>query len=97
MMTYRVTLGANLQDLFVQPDRESAERRSKTVIGVAKHDDRLDSAVQLPWDIICGGVHNPRSLRVADQGKGLAGAGCSLGLEAVHNILGALIGARDDL
>lgn len=96
-ITYRVTRGAHLLHLPVQSDGEAAQDISETVIRVPKHDDRLDSAVQVDGDIVRGSVHNTRALRVANQSELLIRASNGLELEAVHDIDLTLQRARDDV
>ena len=96
-ITYRVTRGAHLLHLPVQPDGEPAQDISETVIRVPKHDDRLDSTVQGDGDIARGRMHDARTLGVADQSELLIRARNGLVHEAVHDIGGTLQRAGDDV
>jgi len=97
MESYRVARRANLLHLRVEPDREPAQKVSETVIAVAKHHQRLDARVQGDGDIFRGGMHDAGALGVANQRKGLLRASSGLRLEAVHDVLGALTSAGDDV
>ena len=67
------------------------------MIAVTKHDERLDPAVQKPREIVRSGMHDRRSLGVADQGKLLVRAKNSLRLDAVDDITSTLADAPDDI
>ncbi len=67
------------------------------MVRVAKHDDRLDPAVEQDGDVIRRRVHDARALGVANQGKLLVRASNGLGLEAAHNVNGAHEGSADDV
>jgi len=97
MESYRVARRANLLHLRVEPDREPAQKVSETVVSVAKHHQRLDARVQGDGDIFRGGMHDSGTLGVANQRKGLLWASSGLRLEAIHDVLGALASAGDDV
>ncbi len=67
------------------------------MIRVPKHDDRLDATIQVDGNILRGGMHDTRTLGVADQRELLIRASNSLELEAVHDIDGALQRAGNDV
>ena len=67
------------------------------MIRVTKHDDRLDATVQVDGNILRSGMHDTRTLGVADQSELLIRASNSLELEAVHDINRALQRSSDDV
>lgn len=95
-ITYRVTIGADLHNLLVQPGREAAEQRTQAQGAISKHDERLDAAIQLGGNVVGSSTHDGRALGVAHESEGLVGTGGGLRRETVDYVGGALADARDD-
>lgn len=85
--THRIAFCTVLEHLALQTRRErpvaEAQRR------VAKHDDSLDPAVQRTGDIIGGGVHHSRTLRVPHERECLPGTADGLAYQPVDDVAGA--------
>lgn len=92
-VTYWVSISTVLEYLILKPRRKLP---TQPLAWVPKHNQCLDLGKQVFGDLVSCGMHHSRTLRVANERKGLVRAQLALGNEAVDHVAGTADRTRDD-